>query len=64
MENRKVAIHNHSLESYLRVRCRGKEKMCVLGEGQADDVKDNQEKERFLNVIQESGTSTQREGNP
>lgn len=63
MENRKVAIHNHSLESYLRVRCRGKEKMCVCFGG-ADDVKDNQEKERFLNVIQESGTSTQREGNP
>lgn len=64
MENRKVAIHNRSLESYLRVRCRGKEKMCVCFGVAGDDVKDNQEKERFLNVIQESGTSTQREGNP
>lgn len=60
MENRNVAIHSRSLASYLRVRCRGKEKMCVCD----DDAKDNQEKERFMNVIQESGTSTQREGNP
>ena len=59
MENRNVAIHSRSLASYLRVRCRGKEKVCVC-----DDAEDNQEKERFLNVIQESGTSTQREGNP
>ena len=59
MENRNVAIHSRSLASYLRVRCRGKEKVCVC-----DDAKDNQEKERFLNVIQESATSTQREGNP
>ena len=59
MANRNVAIHNCSLASYLRVRCKGKKCVCVC-----DDAKDNQEKERFLNVIQESGTSTQREGNP
>ena len=38
-----------------------RKEMCVCV---CDDAKDNQEKERFLNVIQESGTSTQREGNP
>ena len=62
MANRNVAIHNRSLASYMRVRCKGKE-MCVCV-CVCDDAKDNQEKERFLNVIQESGTSTQREGNP
>ena len=62
MENRNAAIHNRSLASYLRVRCKGKE-MCVCV-CVCDEEKDNQEKERFLNVIQESGTSTQREGNP
>ena len=42
---------------------RERKDVCVRGGG-GDDVKDNQEKERFLNVIQESGTSTQREGKP
>lgn len=42
---------------------RARKAVCVGG-GRADDVKDKQEKERFLNVAQESGTSTQREGNP
>ena len=60
MENRNAAIHNRSLASYLRVRCKGKE-MCVCV-CVCDDAKDNQEKERFLNVIQESGTSTREKG--